>query len=105
MNIHKLMKQAQQMQQQLAKVQEEAAAKTVEGVAGGGMVKAVASGDGKIVSITIDPEVLTQNDKEMLEDLVLAAVNTAIDNAKAMTSEEMKKAAGGFNMPGLENML
>jgi DNA-binding YbaB/EbfC family protein len=105
MNIHKLMKQAQQMQQQLAKVQEEAAAKTVEGVAGGGMVKAVATGDGKIVSITIDPEVMAQNDKEMLEDLVLAAVNTAIDNAKAMTSEEMKKVAGGFNMPGLENML
>jgi hypothetical protein len=104
MNIHKLMKQAQQMQQQLAKVQEEVATKTVEGAAGGGMVKAVASGDGKIVSISIEQEVITQNDKEMLEDLVVAAVNTAIDNAKAMSAEEMKKVAGDFNMPGLDNL-
>ena len=101
MNINKLMKQAQQMQEQMAKIQEELANKTIEGSAGGGMVKAVASGDGKIVSITIEPDVLAQNDKEMLEDLVLAAVNSAIENAKNMASEEMKKIAGGLNIPGL----
>ena len=105
MNIQKLMKQAQQMQNQLNQVQEQMAGKTVEGAAGGGMVKATASGDGKLVSISIQPDVLAQNDKEMLEDLVVAAVNSAIDNAKAMTSEEMKKAAGGFNIPGLDSML
>lgn len=101
MNLNKLMKQAQQMQEQIAKIQGELVHKTVEGTSGGGMVKAVASGDGKIVSITIDPEIMSQNDKEMLEDLITAAVNTALDNAKNMANDEMKKVAGNFNVPGL----
>jgi DNA-binding YbaB/EbfC family protein len=101
MNINKIMKQAQQMQEQMAKLQEALANKTVEGSAGGGMVKAVASGDGKIVNISIEPDVLSQNDKEMLEDLVVAAVNNAIDNAKNMAADEMKKITGGLNIPGL----
>ena len=95
------MKQAQQMQEQMAKMQEELANKTIEGSAGGGMVKAVASGDGKLVSITIEPDVLKQNDKEMLEDLIMAAVNSALENAKTMAADDMKKIAGGFNIPGL----
>ena len=105
MNINKIMKQAQQMQTQIAKVQEDVAKKTVEGTSGGGMVKVTASGDSKIVSIKIEPDVLAQNDKEMLEDLVVAAVNSALDNAKAMSAEEMQKVAGGFNIPGLGNLM
>jgi len=100
-NINKIMKQAQQMQEQMAKIQEELANKTIEGSAGGGMVTAVASGDGKLVSITIEQDVLAQNDKEMLEDLITAAVNSALDNAKNMAADEMKKVAGGLNIPGL----
>ena len=101
MNLNKLMKQAQQMQEQMGKLQEELANKTIEGSAGGGMVKAVASGDGRLVSISIEPDVLKQSDKEMLEDLITAAVNSALDNAKVMSADEMKKIAGGFNLPGL----
>ncbi len=101
MNLNKLMKQAQQMQEQMTKLQEELANKTIEGSAGGGMVKAVASGDGRLVSITVEPDVLKQDDKEMLEDLIIAAVNSALDNAKKMSADEMKKIAGGFNLPGI----
>ncbi len=104
MNLHKLMKQAQQMQNKIASVQEEVAKKTVEGAAGGGTVKCVASGDGKLVSIEISPEVISADDRDMLQDLVLAAVNNALENAKAMSQEEMKKVAGGMNIPGMDGL-
>lgn len=101
MNIGKLMKQAEKMQAKMLEVQQELASKTVEASAGGGMVKAVASGDGQLVSIKIEKEVLSSNDVELLEDLVVAAVNSALENAKAMVAEEMKKVTGGLNIPGL----
>ncbi|MDI6783771.1 MAG: YbaB/EbfC family nucleoid-associated protein [bacterium] len=101
MNIGKLMKQAEKMQAKMLEVQQELANKTVEATAGGGMVKVVASGDGQVVSIKIEPEVLAANDVEMLEDLIVAAVNSALENAKTMVAEEMKKVTGGMNIPGL----
>jgi DNA-binding YbaB/EbfC family protein len=101
MNIGKLMKQAEKMQAKMLEVQEELAKKTVEAAAGGGMVKAVASGDGQIVSIKIDPQVLAGNDVEMLEDLIVAAVTSALENAKTMAAEEMKKVTGGMGIPGM----
>ena len=101
MNIGKLMKQAEKMQAKMLEVQQELANKTVEATAGGGMVKAVASGDSQLISIKIDPQVVSANDVEMLEDLVVAAVNIALENAKTMVAEEMKKVTGGINIPGL----
>ena len=101
MNIGKLMKQAEKMQAKMLEVQQELANKTVEATAGGGMVKVVASGDGQVVSIKIEPEVLASNDIEMLEDLIVAAVNSALENAKTMVAEEMKKVTGGISIPGL----
>ncbi|MFB3896769.1 MAG: YbaB/EbfC family nucleoid-associated protein [bacterium] len=101
MNIAKLMKQAEKMQAKMLEMQEELAKKTVEASSGGGMVKAVASGDGQIVSIKIDPQVLAGNDVEMLEDLIVAAVSSAIENAKTMAADEMKKVTGGIGIPGM----
>lgn len=96
-----LMKQARQMQDKMAKLQEEMASKTVEAAAGGGMVKATANGAGDIVSIKIEPQVVDPEDVEMLEDLVRAACNEAVRKGRDLMSEEMKKLTGGMNIPGL----
>jgi DNA-binding YbaB/EbfC family protein len=95
------MKQAQKIQAQIAKVQEELAQKTVEATAGGGMITVVANGKQEIVSITIEPEVIEAKDIEMLQDLVVAAVNEALRKAQEMASEEMRKITGGLQIPGL----
>lgn len=100
-NINNMLKQAQQMQEQMKKVQEELVQKTVEATAGGGMIKAVANGRKELVSIKIDPNAVDKDDIEMLEDLVMAAVNQALRNAEEMIASEMSKVTGGFNIPGL----
>jgi len=100
-NMGNLLKKAQQLQEKMAKMQEELGEKIVETSAGGGMVTVVANGKQEIVSIKIDPEVVDKEDIEMLEDLVLAAVNDALDQAKQMVSEEMTKLTGGIKIPGL----
>lgn len=96
-----MMKQAMQMQERLKKVQEEVGAKTVEASAGGGVVTVVANGKQEVVSIKIDPSVINSNDAEMLQDLILAAVNEALRKSKDMMSEEMKQLTMGINIPGL----
>lgn len=96
-----IMKQAQQMQEQLAKLQEEAGKKTVEASAGGGMVTVVANGKQEILSVKIDPEVFSGNDRAMLEDLLTAAVNEALRKARDLMAEEMKTLTGGLQIPGL----
>jgi DNA-binding YbaB/EbfC family protein len=103
-NMGKLMKQAQQLQAKMAKMQEELSEKTVEASAGGGMVTAVANGKQEIVSIHIDKEVIDPEDSEMLQDLVMAAVNDALNRAKDMMNEEMGKLTKGMNIPGLQGM-
>jgi hypothetical protein len=100
-SITDIFKQAQALQEQLGRVQEEAASKTVEAAAGGGMVTAVVNGRLQIVSLRIDPEVMRAGDIEMLQDLVIAAVNQAVRNAQEMMAEEMKKLTGGISIPGL----
>ena len=100
-NMGNLLKKAQQLQEKMAKLQEELSEKTVETSAGGGMVTVIATGKQDIASIKIDPEVVNQEDIEMLEDLVLAAVNDALFQAKQMVSEEMTKLTGGVTIPGL----
>ncbi len=100
-NLSNIMKQAQAMQEQMAKIQEEAAAKTVEGTAGGGMVTVTASGAMQIVSLRIDPEVLKSGDADMLQDLIVAAANDALRKARDMMTEEMKAITGGLQIPGM----
>jgi len=96
-----LLKQAQEMQSKLAKVQDELAHKTVDASAGGGMVNVTVNGQFAVTAIKIDPAVISAEDAEMLEDLVLAAVNEGLRRAREMVSEEMGKLTGGFKIPGL----
>jgi len=100
-NMANLFKKAQQLQEKMAKLQEELGEKTVETSAGGGMVTVVANGKQEIVSIKIDPEIVDQKDIEMLEDLVLAAVNEALSQAKELVNEEMTRFTGGIKLPGI----
>jgi DNA-binding YbaB/EbfC family protein len=100
-NMSNIMKQAQAMQEQMAKVQEQAAAKTVSGTAGGGIVTVTANGAMQIVSVVLDPEVVKSGDVEMLQDLVAAASNDALRKAHEMMAEEMKSVTGGLKIPGL----
>jgi len=104
-NIGNIMKQAQAMQEQLAKIQEQAASKTVDGTAGGGMVTVSVSGAMQVVALKIDPEVLKSGDAEMLQDLIVAATNDALRKARDMMAEEMKSITGGLRIPGLFEML
>lgn len=100
-NMGDLMKQAKLMQEKLTNLQAEVGARTVEASAGGGMVTAKVTGKLQVVSITIDPEVVRSGDREMLQDLIVAAVNEAIRQAQAMMSDEMSKLTGGLRIPGL----
>lgn len=96
-----MMKQAQKLQAQMMKLQEEMAEKTVETTSGGGMVKVVVNGRQQVVSIQIEKEVVDPEDVEMLQDLILAAVNDALTKSQEMATEEMSKLTGGMNIPGL----
>ena len=96
-----MLKQAQKLQSKIFKLQDELADKTVETTVGGGMVKAVANGKQELLSIKIEPEVVDPNDVQMLEDLVVAAVNDALKKAQEMVTEEMTKLTGGFKIPGM----
>ena len=96
-----MMKQAQKLQAKMLKLQEELAEKTVETSAGGGMVKVVANGKQQIVAIKIEKEVVDPEDVDMLQDLILAAVNDALQKSQEMVSAEMSKLTGGLNIPGL----
>jgi DNA-binding YbaB/EbfC family protein len=100
-NMGNLMKQAQAMQAQMAKLQEEAATKTVTGTAGGGMITVTANGGMEIVSVVINPEAVKCGDADMLQDLVLAASNDALKKARQMMADQMKSLTGGMNIPGL----
>ncbi len=99
--IGDLMKEVQRIQSEMVRLQEEARSKTVEASAGGGMVTAVANGAGEIVSIRIEKEVVNPDDIEMLQDLVVAAVNEALKRAQEMVQEEMARLTGGLNLSNL----
>lgn len=101
MDMNKLMKQAQQMQAKMEKMQEEMEDKTVEATAGGGVVKVVVNGKQELVDLQIDPEAVDPEDPEMMEDLILAAVNEGMRKVKDMVNEEMGKLTGGMNIPGM----
>ncbi len=103
-NMGNLMKQAQQFQAKMAKLQEELGEKTIEASAGGGMVSVVANGRQEIISISIETEVIDPDDAEMLQDLILAAVNDALARAKNMMNEEMGKLTQGLNLPNVPGL-
>jgi DNA-binding YbaB/EbfC family protein len=99
-DLGNIMKQAQQLQERLSQVQDAVARRTVEASAGGGMVRVVVNGKHELLSLTLDPAVLRE-DAELVQDLVIAAVNEGIRNAQKMVAEEMAKATGGLKIPGL----
>ena len=96
-----MMKEAQKLQSKMLRLQDELAQKTIETAAGGGMVKVVANGKQQIVAIQIEKEVVDPDDVEMLQDLILAAVNDALTKSQEMVSAEMAKLTGGLSIPGL----
>ncbi len=98
MNLNKLMKQAQKMQEQMAKTQAELEEKTVEVSAGGGKVKVVANGAGEVISIKIDKAIVDVNDVEFLEEVVLNGVKQAIEQGKTLARSEMSKITGGLGL-------
>ena len=100
-NMGAMMKQAQKMQAELARAQEEIKDMTFEATAGGGMVKVVANGDMTVDSIVIDPEAVDPEDVEMLQDMVAAAVNEALRGVSEISSQRLNAATGGLNIPGL----
>jgi DNA-binding YbaB/EbfC family protein len=102
-DVNKLMQQAQQMQEQMARVQEELAHETVEASAGGGLVTVKATGAGEIAEIKIDPKAIDPDDPELLEDTVLAAVNEALRSAQALAQSRLGAATGlgGLGLPGM----
>lgn len=100
MDMKQMMRQAQKMQKELNKAQEEIATMSFEATAGGGMVTAVASGDMAITSLTIDPDAVDPEDVEMLQDMVVAAVNEALRGVSELSNQRMSAVTGGMNIPG-----
>lgn len=100
-NMQALMKQAQKMQEDLKRVQEESLTLTAEGSAGGGVVKVVANGKHEVISIQIAPEAVSKDEVEMLQDLIIAATNDAMKKVGGLMEAKMNAATGGFNIPGL----
>jgi len=102
--MNSIMQQAQQMQQKMADIQEQLKTKTATGTAGGGMVKVTANGKNEILSIDIEKEIISVNDKEMLQDLITAATNDALRKVSDLSKAEMSKLTGGMNIPGVSNL-
>jgi len=100
-NMQQMMRQVKKMQEQMLKAQEELGNKEVEGTAGGGVVTVRANGHKKILAVTIKPEAVDPDDVEMLQDLVLAAVNDALNKAEEMANRDMARFTGGMKIPGL----
>ena len=100
-NMGNMLKQAQQLQSQMKKIQEELEHKTVEASSGGGMVTVKVNGRQEILSVIIDPEIMKQNDIEMLQSLVMAATNEALKQSQTLAQNEIGKLTGGLNLPGL----
>jgi len=101
MNMNSLMKQAQKMQKQMAEMQEDLANKTLEVSAGGGAIKVTVNGEKQILDLVISPDVVDPDDVEMLQDLVISAVNEALRQMDEAVNSQMSKITGGMNMPGM----
>ena len=104
MDIQKIMKEAQKMQESLLQIQDNLGNEEVEGTSGGGLIKVKATGKHLLKSVKISPDAVDLEDLETLEDLVLAAVNDAINKANAIASDKMNNVTGGLNIPGMNNL-
>lgn len=104
MDISTIMQQAREMHEKMAKIQNELAAKKITGSAGGGMVTVEATGKGDIISISIEQEMIDPAEREMLQDLVAAAVNDALRKARELAKQEMTRLTGGIQIPGVTNL-
>ena len=104
MDLNNIMQQAQQMQAKMAEIQEQLANKQITGSAGGGMVNVTVNGKGDILAVSIEDELLSVQEKEMLQDLITAATNDGLRRAKELAKQEMQQLTGGLNIPGLSNM-
>jgi DNA-binding YbaB/EbfC family protein len=104
MDMQKMLKQAKKMQEELAEVQDSLKDVTVDATAGGGMVKATMDGSGELKSITIDPEAVDPDDLELLQDMIVAAVNEASRNAQELANQRMSSVTNGLNIPGLSGL-
>ena len=102
-NMMSMMKQAQKLQAKMMEMQAELANRTVSAQAGGGMVEAVVNGKQELLNLRIDPEVVVAEDVEMLQDLIMAAVNEALNRSREMMAQEMSKLTGGMQIPGCFN--
>ena len=100
-SLNQILSQAQKLQGRLGKLEDEMKAKVVEASAGDGKVTAVVNGNRELIALNIDPSVLSSDNPELLENLVISAVNTALNNVREMVNYEMNKATGGFSIPGL----
>jgi DNA-binding YbaB/EbfC family protein len=101
MGMGNLQRMAQQMQQELVRIQGELETMTIDGSAGGGVVKAVVTGKQELVSVTIDPSAVDPSDVDMLQDLIVAAVNDALGNSRRVAEEKMSAVTGGLRIPGM----
>jgi DNA-binding YbaB/EbfC family protein len=101
MNMDQVLKQAQKMQSEFARIQEELGKEKVEGVSGGGMVRVTATGQGDIISIVIEPEVIDASEKEILEDLLLAAIHDASRKSRELAQSRLGRFSGAMGLPGL----
>lgn len=101
MKFDKILKQAQKMQADMARIQEELANERIEGLAGGGMVKATVNGQGDILEVRLEKEVIDPEEKEMLEDLIVAAINDAVRKSREVAGQRMSGLTGGIGFPGL----
>ena len=104
MDISSLMQQAKQMQEKMASLQETLKDKTATGSAGGGMVTVTANGHSEILAVEIEQDIISKDEKEMLQDLITAATNDALRKVKEISKEEMSKLTGGMNIPGVSNL-
>ncbi len=101
MKFDKILKQAQKMQADMAHIQEQLANERIEGMAGGGMVKATVNGQGDLLEVHLEKEVVNPDDTEMLEDLIVAAVSDALRKSRDVAGERMNRVTGGMNLPGM----
>ncbi|WP_457577202.1 YbaB/EbfC family nucleoid-associated protein [Desulfomarina sp.] len=105
MDLSSIMEQARNMQEKMAKIQQDLASKTITGSAGGGMVTVTVNGKADILSINIEQAVIDPDEKDMLQDLIVAATNDAVRRARELGKEEMAQLTGGLNIPGISNIL
>jgi len=105
MDLSNIMEQARGMQEKMAKIQQDLASKTITGSSGGGMVLVTVSGQGDVISISIEKNVIDPSESEMLQDLIIAATNDAIRKSRELSKQEMAQLTGGLNIPGLSNII